>query len=117
MQLLAYRDPTGRVYILNEAQALPPLGEGYEWTMVVRPDAASMPEPDLEPEPEPAPAPRQAAGVLDVLLPLFTPRPGQSAKERAQELIDAIPDDVRNKVAELVRSLKSPPTLPPFPGM
>ena len=37
-QVLAFRDPTGRVYMMNESEGLPPLAEGYEWTVVMRPD-------------------------------------------------------------------------------
>ena len=48
MQLLAFREPSGKVFILDEIQALPPLAEGYEWTMVVQPESAPAP---ARPEP------------------------------------------------------------------
>lgn len=112
-QQLAFKDPTGRVYIMDEAEALPPLAEGFEWTVVVRPDQVMTEEP----EPEYEPAPRR--GFLDIVVPIFTPRADQTPQERAQELIDAIPADARTKLAQLFRALvpRQPPDLPPFPGV
>ena len=120
MQLLAYRDPTGRVFILNESQALPPLAEGYEWTMVIQPDSIHREPPQGYAQPEPEPAPRNAArpasgGILDMVIPMLTPRPGQSAQERAQEIVEALPADLRSKLGQLVRAFHRP-ELPPFPG-
>ena len=43
MQLLAFREPSGRVFIIDELHALPPLAEGYEWTMVIQPDQHTPP--------------------------------------------------------------------------
>ena len=116
MQLLAYRDPTGRVFILNESQALPPLAEGYEWTMVIQPDSIHREPPPVEPEPAPRNAARPGTGgIRDMVIPMLTPRPGQSAQERAQEIGEAWPADLRSKLGQLVRAFHRP-ELPPFPG-
>ena len=119
LQELAFKDPTGRVYMMRETEALPPLAQGYEWTMVVRPDGV-MDQQGPEPSQERAHAPRHrngGAGFLDLMAQLLTPREGQSAKERAQELVDVIPEDVRSQIGQLVRALTPRPQLPPFPGM
>ena len=118
MQLLAFKDPTGTVYLMSESEALPPLADGYEWTMVVRPDRV-MDEDDVVADPEPSrSATGQRPGFLDVVIPLLTPQEGQSAQERAQELIDVLPEDVRGKLSQLFRALvpRRPQDLPPFPG-
>ena len=107
MQLLAYRDPAGRVHILNEAQALPPLADGHEWTMVMQAHA----EPAEPPTQQTAPA---RPGWLETVIPLLTPRPGQTAKERAQELVDALPVELRTKVSQVVQAFHRP-ELPTFP--
>ena len=124
MQLLAFKDPTGTIYLMSESQALPPLADGYEWTMVVQPDQSTdsgeYPEPDdyAEPEPTSSYRPVQRRGFLDVMIPLLTPQNGQSAQERAQELVDAIPEELRGKLAKLFRALvpPQPQEWPPFPG-
>ena len=124
MQLLAFKDPTGTVYLMSESEALPPLADGYEWTMVVRPDRIADADeiPESEPGSEPAPQYHRVAGqrrgFLDVMVPLLTPQNGQSAQERAQELVNAIPEDVRSKLAQLFRAWvpRQPQDLPPFPG-
>ena len=121
LQELAFKDPTGRVYMMRETEALPPLAEGYEWTMVVRPDAMMAEEdfyePDLEPEPEQAD--RQGGGFFDIVIPLLMPRTNQTAQERAQELVDAMPEEVRGKLSQLFRAIvpPKPAELPPFPGV
>ena len=131
MQLLAFKDPNGRVYLMDDADALPPLANGYEWTVVVRPDHV-MANDVIEPEPEPytelepyiesepawTPSHRNAApDFLDMLLPILTPRDGQSPQERAQELVDALPGQLRAKIGQLMRALLPPRQLPPFPGV
>lgn len=121
MQFLAFKDPSGRVFIIDEAEALPPLANGYEWTVVVRPDQVIMAEAEPEPVRESAPPPPQyrnsSPGLLDMLLPILTPRDGQSPQERAQELVDALPDELRGKIGQLARALRPPRQLPPFPGV
>lgn len=123
LQELAFKDPTGRVYMMRETEALPPLAEGYEWTMVVRPDAVMAEEAFYEPEPEPEPEAEQSdgqnGGFLDIVIPLLMPRADQTAQERAQELVDAMPEDVRGKLSQLFRALvpPKPAELPPFPGV
>lgn len=113
MQLLAYRDLSGRVFVLDQTRALPPLREGYEWTMVIQPDQADA-KPQPTPEPAPRPQPSRNQSFLDTVIPIFTPRPGQSPQERAEELIEAIPADVRSKLAQLFNAFIRP-ALPPFP--
>ena len=117
MQLLAYSDPSGRIYVLNEAQALPPLAEGFDWTMVIQPDMEAAPACESTSEPEPVRRQRPKS-VLDIVIPLLTPQPGQSPQERAQELVDVMPPELRSKLGELARAFQwqSPSTLPPFPG-
>ena len=129
MNQLAFKDPNGCVYIMGESGSVPPLAEGYEWTMVVRPDAvfdgdvgddARTEDDSHDDQPEPARATsRQSAGILDVVIPLLTPQADQSPKERAQELIDALPEELRGKLATLFRALvpTKAPILPPFPGV
>ena len=117
MDLLAFRDPTGRVYIMSESTALPPLAHGYEWTRVVQPDVM-MADDDVS-EPEPAPSrPNKGPGFLETVIPLLIPRTDQSPQERAQELIDALPEEIRSQLGKLMRALAPPrpPELPPFPG-
>ena len=119
LQELAFKDPTGRVYMMRETEALPPLAQGYEWTMVVRPDAVIDEDVHFEPEPEPERTSRQNSGFLDMVIPLLMPRADQTAQERAQELVDAMPEEVRGKLAQLFRALAPPrpAELPPFPGV
>ena len=125
MEILAFRDPSGRVHILEEAPGLPPLAEGYAWTLVVRPDEYA--NDDMPPEHHPGDADHPgdashqtptAPGFLDVVMPLLTPRDDQSPQERAQELINSLPEDFRKKLAKLVQALAPPrpAQLPPFPG-
>ena len=142
MQVLAFRAPSGQVYIMEGASSLPPLGEGYEWTTVVQPDYfvdrnqpwsedESDPDESEDDEPheleddDPEPIPvrvrvsrRRRRGILDKMAPLLIPREGQTPKERAQELIDALPENVRGKLAKFARAVMPPKAedLPPFPG-
>ena len=121
-QQLAFIDPTGRVYIVGESNALPPLADDYEWTFVMRPvngaQAAQEPAPAAASAPETAETTRQPGGILDVVIPLLTPRDDQSPQERAKELLDALPEGTRGKLAKLIRALAPPRPieLPPFPG-
>ena len=142
MHELAFKDPAGRVFIMDEHRMVPPLADGYEWTFVFRSDdgaderaeagreAAIEPDDVLErddawsddgPANEARPhsaRPRVSPGLLDVIIPLFTPQDGQTPQERAKELVDAIPEDVRVQLSRLVRAIVPPRAarLPPFPG-
>lgn len=118
MQQLAFKDPSGRIYLMSESEALPPLAQGFEWTMVVQPACVMGEEPAAEPEPTPSPV-GDPAGILDLVLPLLTPREDQSPEERAKELIDALPENLRGNLAKLFRALvpARPVELPPFPGV
>ena len=107
MQMLAFKDPTGRVYILDEAQALPQLADGFEWTMVVRPDPVPA-EPSRPRRPD-------AGSWFDTLIAVITPRSGQTPQERAQELVEMLPEDLRKRLGRVIRSFHQP-ELPPFPG-
>lgn len=120
MQLLAFREPSGRVFIIDEIHALPPLAEGYEWTMVVQPDrdppGSNIPDqPTATAVPAAATAsPAKTPGIFDVALQLLTPRPGQTPEERGLELIAMLPADLRRDLTRLLRVFL-PRTLPPFP--
>lgn len=122
MQLLAFREPSGRVFIIDEIHALPPLAEGYEWTMVVQPDrdqpAPSTPEQstsaDVPATASPDASPPGVPGIFDIALQVLTPRPGQTPEERGLELLGMLPADLRRNLAKLLRVIM-PPTLPPFP--
>ncbi len=127
MQYLGYRDPNGVIHILNESGSLPPLADEYEWTMVVQAEPlpasdAEVIEPDVEvvdAQSEPTPRRQRRShrpGLLETLLPLLSPQQGQKPKDRAQELIDALPDEFRAKLGQLVRAFYRP-ELPPFPGV
>ena len=116
-QQLAFIDPTGRVYIMGETNTLPPLAEDYEWTFVMRPvhvadvghetvDDADQEEPHTSSSR--GHASRSRGGVLDLLIPLLTPNADQSPQERAQELIDALPEDIRDHLTKLISALAPP---------
>jgi len=136
MQRLAYKDPSGGIHLLTGS--LPPLAQGYEWTRVIDAEPATgaeaeeLAEADQSPEvsatgaqlPAPRPAtrrprrrqPSQQPGIVDELIPVLTPRPGQTPQERARELIDAMPADTRGKVKELLQAFQGQrQDLPPFP--
>ena len=117
MQLLAFREPSGRVFIIDEIHALPPLAEGYEWTMVIQPER-DQPEPNTPEQPAsanvPATGPAKVPGIFDLALHLLTPKPGQTPEQRGQELIGMLPADVRRDLTKLLRIIL-PPTLPLFP--
>lgn len=122
MQQLAFKDPAGRIHLMSESEALPPLARGYQWTMVVQPTCVMDEEPEPDAGPDTAQEPvggHSPAGVLDLVMPLLTPREDQTPQERAKELIDSIPADVRGKLSQLFRALvpARPVELPPFPGV
>ena len=117
MQLLGFREPSGRVFIIDEINALPPLAEGYEWTMVVHPErtqSAQGADNTSTPAQAESKAPAEQPGIFDVLLKMLTPSPGQTPHERGVELIGMLPADLRRNLTILLRAVL-PQSLPPFP--